>query len=67
MFHPRRTYRHEACLDVDLYILGHAGVYDNGTSLIVRYINRRTQDFLGQELVFIKRENYHQWRELSLD
>lgn len=62
MFDNLKLYRHDNCLDIDLFVIKKCSEDSNGCTLNVKYYNRHYKVFQGdEETVFIKKENYNDW------
>jgi hypothetical protein len=68
-FEPWKYYRHSACLDIDIVVVGsNISVSEKGTSLRVIYYNRHYKSLQGEaETVFIPVSQYKNWSEIQED
>lgn len=67
-FKAWKYYRHRACVDIDIAILGTPKETEEGTEATVMYWNRHYGYFQGEaEKVLIVKEQYPNWSELAED
>lgn len=69
MFEPWKYYRHRACSDIDIVVVG-SNIFasEEGTTLCVAYHNRHYKVLQGEvETVFISISQYKNWSEIPED
>ncbi len=60
-----KTYRHQNCLDVDMYVVRVLWFTEDYFKLDVIWVNRKNPEILNPDRVVLHRKDLGNWEELS--